>query len=122
MISSRQAAVLGKNYISPARPETQKSPRSRPPGAIIDAVERQGIVETSVQALQSFLGYVSRKRDDFKQVASCTWQELYITSPPRTQKSPRSRPPGAIIDAVDGQVILQTSVQALESLQGYVQR
>ena len=32
---------LGKNYTSPARPETQKSPRSRPPGGTIVAVERR---------------------------------------------------------------------------------
>ena len=32
----------------------------------------------------------------------------------------RNRDPGAIIDAVDGQVILQTSVQALNTLRGYM--
>ena len=59
-------------YQQPAK-NTKKSPRSRPPGAIIGSVDGQGIVQTSAQALDTLRGYIRRKRDDFKQLVECTW-------------------------------------------------
>ena len=58
MISSREFAVLGKICMSPARSETQKSPRSRSPGAIIDAVDGEVPDQTSIQALKTLPWYV----------------------------------------------------------------
>jgi len=40
----------------------------------------------------------------------------------KLKKSPRSRTSGAVIDVVEGQVILQTLPQALDTLLGYSQR
>ena len=53
--------LLGKNYISPARPEPQNSPRSRPPGAIIDTVWHQVPGQTLVQALETLFGTIERE-------------------------------------------------------------
>ena len=53
---------IGKDItgIARARAETQKSTRSRPPGAVIGAIERQGIVETVPPVLDTLLGYIPR--------------------------------------------------------------
>ena len=74
MISSRKLAVLVELLISSARPESQKSSRSRPPGAIIDAVGGQASARNSVQLLQFFLAYAS-----FLIYSGniSTWLELY---------------------------------------------
>ena len=61
----------GKNYTCP--PRISKSANILARGAIIDAVDGQGILQTSAQALNTFCGYVQRKRNDFKQVVGCTW-------------------------------------------------
>ena len=82
-VLSQDLCLRGENYISPDRPETQKSPSSRPPGAVIDAVEGQAPVQTSAQALDALLGYAQMQRYDFTQVDTLTWEELYITSPSR---------------------------------------
>ena len=41
--------------------------------AVIDALEGQVPVQTSVQALNTLSGYRQRKRNDFKQVVAITW-------------------------------------------------
>ena len=89
----------------------------------IGAVSGRGIVQTSVQALGSLFESVQRKRDDLEQVTGSTWVRIIYHQPAQKLKNrPDRDPPGAIIGAVDGQRILQTSVQALHTLRGYVQR
>ena len=73
MILLRQLGSRGKNYVSPIREKLQKSLNTFAFGAIIDVVEGQGIVETSVQALESFFVCAPRWRYDFTQAVGLTW-------------------------------------------------
>ena len=51
-----------------------------------------------------------------------TYREPYIDTTPRISKIRPERPPGAVIDIVEGQVQDETSVQVLDSFFGYTQR
>ena len=96
--------------------------RSRPPEAIIDAVDGQGMLQTVPAELNPFFAYTQRKWNDFKQVVLLLGKNHISTARPETRKSPSSRPPVAAIGAVDGQVPVQTLVKALNTLCRYVQR
>ena len=51
-----------------------------------------------------------------------TYREPYIDTTPRISKFRPERPPGAVIDAVEGQAPDETSVQALDSFFAYTER
>ena len=81
---------LGKNDISPARPEPQKSLRSIPPGAIIDAVDGQDIVQTSAQALEFVLRYIPRSPYGPSQQLGILAELLVSPARPKSEKSQKS--------------------------------
>ena len=57
--------------------------RSRPPGAVMDAVWGQASVRTSVKALQPLLAYVPRRRYDATSGFRCTLTDSDVASSPR---------------------------------------
>ena len=108
-------------------PESKKSrnlPRSRPPGAkTFPFGDKMGQI-SATEALGCRWVPIRRLRKTSVIVVGHTYRVIYITSPSQDLKKsrnlPRTRPPGAVIGAVEGQVPDQSSVQALESLRAYI--
>ena len=76
-------------------------------------LEQQEQAQTAAQVLESLFRNIERWRYGFILVVVLTWLELYVASLPITSKICPERPPGAVIDGVEGQVSGQASVQAL---------
>ena len=76
----------GRNRHHQPRQESKKSPRSRPLGAIIDALGGQKYVRTSVQAVESLFPQTKVKRWSIA-VVQHTCRVIYISSPSQNLKN-----------------------------------
>ena len=86
MVHISSSAYLSSYSYHHFLPESQKSRRPRTLGSITTPLRTKNHVQTSVQTLESFTGYIQRRRYDLTLMVVVTWYELYITRSPRNSK------------------------------------